>query len=67
MYHDLVGERGCLIYSYGVSQDLAFEKDMAALGCEVHAFDEQKRKRPEMERGGAYFWLWRDLILLIFF
>jgi len=29
----------CLIYSFGVSNEYAFETTMASLGCEVHAFD----------------------------
>ncbi|XP_043220023.1 methyltransferase-like protein 24 [Amphibalanus amphitrite] len=33
------GGRSCLVYSFGLSAELSFERALAARGCEVHAFD----------------------------
>ena len=38
IYDDVRNNR-CLVYSYGIADDLTFEEDMASLGCVVHAYD----------------------------
>ena len=37
-YRDVHAET-CLIYSFGISQDYNFEKEMGSIGCVVHAYD----------------------------
>ena len=38
IYEDV--KRGmCLVYSYGIADNLLFEEEMASLGCVVHAYD----------------------------
>ena len=38
IYQD-VRNKECLVYSFGISDDLTFEEEMTALGCKVHAYD----------------------------
>lgn len=33
------GVQNCLVYSFGITDEWGFDKDMGALGCEVHSFD----------------------------
>ena len=36
IYQD-VQRNKCLVYSFGISDDLTFEEEMAGIGCNVHA------------------------------
>ncbi|XP_043203811.1 uncharacterized protein LOC122371499 [Amphibalanus amphitrite] len=45
----------CLVYSFGLSGDWAFERDMAALGCEVLAFDPFAERRQDAITLGVRF------------
>ena len=38
IYQD-VQRNKCLVYSFGISDDLTFEEEMAGIGCKVHAYD----------------------------
>ena len=37
-YKDLQNEK-CIVYSFGISDDYTFEKELGNLGCIVHAYD----------------------------
>ena len=36
----------CLVYTFGVNQDISFEESMAARGCEVYAHDHTVKSFP---------------------
>ncbi|XP_063718875.1 uncharacterized protein LOC134845744 [Symsagittifera roscoffensis] len=40
------GTQSCLVYSFGISGDLSFENQMAAIGCTVHAYDHTIKSLP---------------------
>ncbi|BFZ12600.1 hypothetical protein BsWGS_15639 [Bradybaena similaris] len=53
LYRPLKGD--CLVYSYGISFDFSYDDDMAAYGCEIHAFDPSMNTAPHLRGDRIYF------------
>uniref|UniRef100_A0A0B6ZJN4 Methyltransferase domain-containing protein n=1 Tax=Arion vulgaris TaxID=1028688 RepID=A0A0B6ZJN4_9EUPU len=45
----------CLVYSFGINFDFSYDDDMAAYGCEVHAFDPSMNTAPNLHGDRVYF------------